>query len=271
MIGRTLRKWMKIKKHPGLVLCCMIRKRMFGMIIIHLLLIIFRLNGQWKFKYTDKYINRPVDFYKTGYNDDPWDTIAVPSNWEIKGYGIPIYTNVTYPFPKNPPFVGENNPVGSYRRYFTVPGNWNGSDVLLHFGSITGYAVVYVNGQKVGMTKASKTPAEFNITPYITRGKNLLAVEVFRWHDGSYLEDQDFWRISGIERDVYLTSVPRINVWDFFLHSDLDNQYKNGNFSASVDIRKFNPTTFSKALLSVEISDKEGNIVFKQQKQIKGQ
>ncbi|MBK5272230.1 MAG: beta-galactosidase, partial [Bacteroidia bacterium] len=228
------------------------------------------LNGFWKFNYAGKYINRPVNFYKTEYNDSRWDTISVPSNWELKGFGTPIYTNVVYPFPKNPPFVGDNNPVGSYRRYFTVPENWNGNDILLHFGSITGYAVVYVNGKKVGMTKASKTPAEFNITPYITSGKNLLAVEIFRWHDGSYLEDQDFWRITGIERDVYLTAMPHINIWDFFLHADLDNKYKDGLFSAEIDIRKFSKVNFSKGILSVEISDKEGNAVFKKQKQITG-
>ncbi|HEU4902703.1 MAG TPA: glycoside hydrolase family 2, partial [Flavisolibacter sp.] len=109
------------------------------------------LNGTWKFVYVDKYASRPQDFYKTNFNDSKWSNIAVPSNWELKGFGIPIYTNIVYPFPKNPPFVGEDNPVGTYRKTFTVPGQWNGSEVMLQFGSITGCAFVYVNGQKVGM------------------------------------------------------------------------------------------------------------------------
>lgn len=226
------------------------------------------LNGIWKFHYTGRYIDRPAKFYETKFDDSKWDTLRVPSNWEMKGHGIPIYTNVVYPFPKNPPFVGENNPAGSYRRYFTVPEKWNGREILLHFGSITGYAVIYINGKKAGMTKASKSPAEFNITPFLNKGKNLLAVEVFRWHDGSYLEDQDFWRISGIERDVYLTAIPPATIWDFFLEANLDTQYKNGVFNAAIDIRKFNRQPLAGAKLSVEILSKEGKIVFSQQKQI---
>src|SRR5215217_3095811 len=144
------------------------------------------LNGTWKFVYTDKYANRPLDFYKTDLNDSKWNNIPVPSNWEREGFGIPIYTNVTYPYPKNPPFIGENNPVGTYRKQFSVPATWDGKEVMLQFGSITGCAFVYVNGQKVGITKASKSPAEFNITRYLKKGNNLLAVQVFRWHDGSY-------------------------------------------------------------------------------------
>jgi beta-galactosidase len=226
------------------------------------------LNGTWKFKYTDKYKNRPQNFYQTTFNDISWNTINVPSNWEREGYGIPIYTNIVYPYPKNPPFVGENNPVASYRRTFTVPEKWNGNDVLLHFGSITGYAIVYVNGKKAGMSKVSKSPAEFNITPFLVKGKNLLAVEVFRWHDGSYLEDQDFWRISGIERDIYLTAVPHVNVWDFFLNADLDDQYVNGVFRAAIDIRQLNKARATDGKVSVEIIDKDGKVVFTQQKQL---
>jgi beta-galactosidase len=226
------------------------------------------LNGAWKFIYSSNYKTRPESFYKTSFNDAGWKEIDVPSNWEMKGYGIPIYTNVVYPFPKNPPFVGKDNPVGSYRRAFTIPANWKAHDVLLHFGSITGYAVIYVNGKKAGMTKASKSPAEFNITPFLTNGKNLLAVEVFRWHDGSYLEDQDFWRISGIERNVYLTAVPQINIWDFFLTADLDAQYTNGVFSAAIDIRQFKKAAATNAKLLVEITDSEGITVFTQQQPV---
>ncbi|MEO5681669.1 MAG: glycoside hydrolase family 2 TIM barrel-domain containing protein [Chitinophagaceae bacterium] len=225
------------------------------------------LNGVWKFSYTDKYADRPLDFFKTDLDDSKWHDLPVPSNWELKGFGTPIYTNIVYPFPKNPPFVGADNPVGTYRRQFTVPDNWDGRTVMLHFGSITGCAFIYVNGEKVGMTKASKSPAEFNLTSYLKKGNNSLAVQVFRWHDGSYLEDQDFFRISGIERDVFLYALPALSVWDFFLKADLDAQYKNGMFSADIDLRKFNNSVQGGNLL-VEIQDKAGKIIFTQQQKI---
>lgn len=224
------------------------------------------LNGTWKFVYVAKHADRVKDFYRTDLNSSSWTDIPVPSNWELQGFGIPIYTNITYPYPKNPPFIGDHNPVGTYRKEFTVPENWSEHEVLLHFGSITGCAFVYVNGQKVGMTKASKTAAEFNITKYLQKGKNLLAVQVFRWHDGSYLEDQDFWRLSGIERDVFLFAMPKATVWDFYLKADLDAQYKNGLFSAAVDIRQFAGNQSSTGALTVELFDQQGKKVFSQKK-----
>lgn len=220
------------------------------------------LNGQWKFNYVDKYADRITDFYKTDLNDAGWANINVPSNWELKGFGIPIYTNITYPFPKNPPFIGENNPVGTYRKTFSIPENWENKEVLIHFGSISGCAFIYVNGKKVGITKASKTPAEFNITPFLKKGINQLAVQVFRWHDGSYLEDQDFWRLSGIERDVYLYALPKLAIWDFFLKGDLDSKYVNGLFSAAVDIRKFVGNDIKSGSVSVSLLDKQGKSVY---------
>lgn len=220
------------------------------------------LNGQWKFNYVDKYADRITDFYKTDLNDAGWANINVPSNWELKGFGIPIYTNITYPFPKNPPFIGENNPVGTYRKTFSIPENWGNREVLIHFGSISGCAFIYVNGKKVGITKASKTPSEFNITPFLKKGINQLAVQVFRWHDGSYLEDQDFWRLSGIERDVYLYALPKLAIWDFFLKGDLDSKYVNGLFSAAVDIRKFVGNDIKSGSVSVSLLDKQGKSVY---------
>lgn len=224
------------------------------------------LNGTWKFIYTDKHASRIKDFYRTDLDEKGWSDIPVPSNWELKGFGTPIYTNIVYPHPKNPPFIGENNPVGTYRREFTVPANWDDKEVLLHFGSIAGCAFVYVNGQKAGMTKAAKTPAEFNITPYLKKGKNLLAVQVFRWHDGSYLEDQDFWRLSGIERDVFLFAQPKHTVWDFFIKAGLDDQYKNGLFSADVSLRNYAGSAAKAGALTVELTDKSGVKVFSQTK-----
>lgn len=220
------------------------------------------LNGEWKFQYTDNYRERPVDFYLPSYKDEKWKAITVPSNWELKGFGTPIYTNIIYPFPKNPPYVGEDNPVGTYRKKFTVPDKWHGKQVLLHFGSITGCAFVYVNGQKVGMSKVSKTAAEFNITPYIRKGENILAVQVFRWHDGSYLEDQDFWRLTGIERDVFIYALPEITLWDFFLKADLDDQYRNGLFTADVTLRKFSEHSQNAIQVSLEIFSSDGTTVF---------
>lgn len=226
------------------------------------------LNGTWKFVYVDKYANRIKDFYQTGIDDSKWNDLPVPSNWELKGFGIPIYTNIIYPFPKNPPFIGDNNPVGTYRKQFTVPADWDGREVILQFGSITGCAFVSVNGQKAGMTKASKSPAEFDVTKYLKKGNNLLAVQVFRWHDGSYLEDQDFFRLSGIERDVFLYALPKLTVWDFFLKGDLDAQYKNGQFTADVDMRKFANNNINSGNLVVELRDKTGKTIFTQQKKV---
>ncbi|MEO6732988.1 MAG: glycoside hydrolase family 2 TIM barrel-domain containing protein [Ferruginibacter sp.] len=226
------------------------------------------LNGTWKFIYTDKYADRPVNFYQTVLDDSKWHDMKVPSNWELKGFGIPIYTNIVYPFPKNPPFIGENNPVGSYRKQFTIPANWTGKQVLIHFGSITGCAFVYVNGRKVGMTKNSKSPAEFDITPYLVKGKNVLAVQVFRWHDGSYLEGQDFWRISGIERDVFLYALPTVSVWDFFLKSDLDANYTDGLFNAEIELRKFSGNKIKGGTVHVEVQDKAGKPVYSSQQKI---
>ncbi|HMP86664.1 MAG TPA: glycoside hydrolase family 2 TIM barrel-domain containing protein [Lacibacter sp.] len=224
------------------------------------------LNGTWRFVYAETPAQRPMNFYGFDVNDTGWAGIPVPSNWEMQGYGLPIYTNIIYPFPKNPPYVGNDNPVGTYRKKFTVPENWDDKQVFLHFGSITGAAFIYVNGKEAGMTKASKTAAEFNITPYLKKGENLLAVQVFRWHDGSYLEDQDFWRLSGIERDVYLHAFPSMGIWDFSLKADLDAKYVHGNFSAIVQLRQFSGHINRKARLKVELQDQSGTAVFSQMK-----
>jgi beta-galactosidase len=217
------------------------------------------LNGTWKFYYVNTPEERPIDFFKPNFNDWTWKELAVPSNWELKGFGIPIYTNVLYPFPANPPFIDHAyNPVGSYRRSFTVPENWSGKDVILHFGSISGCAYVWVNGQAVGISKVAKSPAEFNITPYLKKGDNTLAVQVFRWHDGSYLEDQDMWRISGIERNVFLQAKSPTRITDFLVKAGLDDNYTDGTIAATVDFKNPKPE------YSVEIAifDKNKTKVF---------
>ncbi len=227
------------------------------------------LNGTWKFTLVNKPADKPTGFYRTDFDDSSWKTIPVPSNWEIEGYDLPIYTNVRYPFPARPPYVDNNyNPVGTYRRTFTVPEAWDGQQVMLNFGSISGYAQVYVNGREVGMSKVAKTAAEFDVTNYLKKGENQLAVQVTRWHDGSYLEDQDFWRLSGIERDVYLQALPKLTLWDYFIKADLDNSYKNGEFSASVNLRKFEGKAPEKATVLLELFDKDNSKVFAQEKSI---
>jgi beta-galactosidase len=226
------------------------------------------LNGWWSFHYTDSAKNRPKDYFKPNLNTQSWSKIEVPSNWELKGFGLPIYTNIIYPFPKNPPFVGEYNPVGTYRKEFTVPSSWKGQQVILHFGSITGCAIVYVNGAKVGMSKASKIAAEFNITKYLQPGNNVLAVQVFRWHDGSYLEDQDFWRLSGIERDVFLYTLPTTTLWDYAVEATLDETYKNGIFNTTVTLRNFSSSPLKQAQIEIELLDNKNNKIFQQKKSI---
>ena len=214
------------------------------------------MNGTWKFNWVRKPADRPVDFYKEGFDVSAWDDIPVPSNWELEGYGIPIYVNHQYEFadykapvsdeiefvdkiyPKNPGKVPHDyNPVGSYRRSFSVPDSWNGRRVFLQFGAVKSAMYVWVNGKKVGYSQGSKTPAEWDITEYLITGENTLALEVYRWSDGSYLECQDFWRISGIEREVFLYSTPQVRVHDFFVKADLDENYKNGNFSIEINLK----------------------------------
>jgi len=200
------------------------------------------LNGHWKFNWVEKPSDRITEFYSLDYNDCNWDTIPVPSNWELYGYGYPIYVNHPYEFTKdpNPPYVPHDyNPVGSYRKTFIVPEQWSERQIFIHFGAVKSYMNLWINGEKVGMSKGSKTPAEFDITNYVHTGKNTLALEVFRWSDGTFLECQDFWRISGIERDVYLYSTPKVHIRDFFAKSSLINKYKDGLLNLDIDINNY--------------------------------
>ncbi|MGB6152762.1 MAG: glycoside hydrolase family 2 TIM barrel-domain containing protein, partial [Pricia sp.] len=177
----------------------------------------------------------------------------------LQGYGTPIYTNVVYPFPKNPPFIPHDaNPVGSYLRSFKIPENWEEKDIFLHFGGVSGAMYVWVNGQKVGYNEGSKTPAEFNITPYLREGPNTLAVQVLRWSDASYLEDQDFWRLSGIERDVYLYATNRTTIKDYRAVADLENDYSDGKLSLSFEIA--NSGKKNKGSVEVRLLDGEKEI-----------
>ncbi|TLX71255.1 DUF4981 domain-containing protein [Labilibacter sediminis] len=217
------------------------------------------LNGQWKFKWSKNPAERPVDFYKPSFNDEAWDMIPVPSNWELEGHGMPIYTNDTYPFEKdNLEAPKEWNPVGSYRHTFSVPQAWAQKEVLINFDGVQSAFYLWVNGKKVGYSQGSRTPGEFNITRYLKKGENTLAVEVYRWSDASYLEDQDFWRLSGIFRDVYLWATPKTHIRDFDITSTLDETYKNGIFRIKGEI-----TSDKKAAVEIkyEIANHKGNVV----------
>lgn len=200
------------------------------------------LNGQWKFFWSENPASRPVDFYKEDFDVSQWDEIPVPSCWQLQGYDYPIYTNVTYPWtgyenPKPPKAPTVYNPVGSYRHTFTIPEDWDGREVFISFQGVESAFYLWVNGQEVGYSEDSFTPAEFNITEYLEQGENTIAVEVYRWSDGSWLEDQDFIRLSGIFRDVYLYSVPKVHIRDFKVETDLDDQYKDATLNLRVDLR----------------------------------
>lgn len=195
------------------------------------------LNGMWHFHLAQNPSERPYWFFKNDFDIRNWDEIKVPSNWEVEGYDYPIYTNVKYPHAKTPPKIQDHyNPVGSYKRSFEIPEEWNGKEIILHFGAASSAMNVWVNEQFVGYSEDSKTPAEFNITKYLTEGENSLAVEIFRWSDASYLEDQDFWRLSGITRDVYLVSREQQQIQDFRIISTLDETYSTGIFSLDIDV-----------------------------------
>ncbi len=202
------------------------------------------LSGTWKFNWVRKPADRPIDFYKNDFNTQKWDDISIPSNWELKGYGFPIYLDVEYPFPANwPKIPNEYNPVGSYKRAFTLPDDWQNQQIFIHFGAVRSAFYLWINGEKVGYSQGSKTPAEFDVTKYVKPGQNTVAVEVYRWSDGSYLEDQDMWRLSGIDRDVYLYATPKIHLRDFFVTADLDDNYENGELNITAKIKNYQQAT----------------------------
>ena len=174
---------------------------------------------------------------KNDYDVSSWDDIEVPGSWEMQGWSVPVYVNVQYPFPANPPFVPhEYNRVGSYRNSFELPSSWLDRDTFIQFDGVRSAFYLWINGKYIGYSQDSKTPAEFNITDFIIDGKNTVSVEVYRFSDGSYLEGQDTWRISGIERSVFISAKPKIRLTDFSIISDLDSLYKNGHFELIMDL-----------------------------------
>lgn len=221
------------------------------------------LNGTWKFFFVDSYKDLPQNITDPSVNTSSWDDITVPGNWEVQGHGVAIYTNHGYEFkPKNPqpPLLPEANPVGVYRRDIEIPASWDNRDIYLHIGGAKSGLYVYLNGKEVGYSEDSKNPAEFLINKYLQPGKNVLTLKIFRWSTGSYLECQDFWRMSGIERDVFLWSQPKASIQDFRVVSTLDDTYTNGIFKLAVDLK--NHTQETKNLnVGYELLDAKGNLM----------
>ena len=217
------------------------------------------LNGKWKFNWVGTPEERPLDFHENDFDASSWDLIDVPSCWQMQGYGQPIYTNIIYPFDKNPPEIaGHNgNPVGSYITDFSVPEDWDGRQVFIHFDGVDSAFHIWLNGRKVGYSQGTRTPAEFNLTPYLKPGDNSLAVQVFRWCDGSYLEDQDGWRMAGIFRDVYLFSTPETHIRDFFATTDLDGTYRNAVLNVEVKVKNYGQEDSAETSVDVVLCGKD--------------
>lgn len=231
------------------------------------------LNGPWKFHWVKRPEERPVDFYKPDYDVSSWKDIPVPSNWEMQGYGTPIYTNITYPFQRNAPSVMDTpedhswtayiqrNPVGSYRRTFTVPANWSQRQTFLVLDGVNSAFYVWVNGQKVGYGEGTRLPSEYNITKFLKPGENMVAVEVYRWNDGSYMEDQDFWRMSGIFRNVKLVSRDSLFVRDYQVKTPFDSDFHNATFQLKATVSNLGAAARA-ASIKVQLLDSAGKPVF---------
>ncbi|MDO6435179.1 glycoside hydrolase family 2 TIM barrel-domain containing protein [Flavitalea sp. BT771] len=227
------------------------------------------MDGQWKFNWVKQPSERPLDFFNTRFDDSKWPAIPVPSNMEMQGYGTPVYTNITYPFTADPPRVmgkvptdwtlhKEPNPVGSYRRYFDLPAGWKEKETFLHFDGVQSAFYCWINGQKVGYSENSMSPAEFDITPYLRPGRNLIAVEVYKFSDGSYLEDQDMFRFSGIFRSVYLYAAPKLHIRDFFLQSHLSDDLSSAVLSIRADVKNDGLQKSAASLLEVGVYGPDG-------------
>lgn len=218
------------------------------------------LNGQWKFHWVDKPSLRPADFYQTDFDVTAWDDISVPGNVERQGYGIPHYMNIEYVFPANQPYIPHDyNPVSSYVKHINLPEGWQDKQVFIYIGAVNSAMYLWVNGKKVGYSQGSKLPAEFNISDYLVAEDNKIALEVYRWSDGSYLEDQDGWSLSGIERDVYLYATPNTRISDFTVTADLDDSYQHGLLNLQVDLKNHQQQSIV-AAVQVELLDNDKSI-----------
>jgi beta-galactosidase len=224
---------------------------------------ILSLNGTWKFNFANRFVDRAIGFEKEDFNTSNWSNIKVPADWQMEGFDAPIFTNISYPWANNakPPFIPSNfNPVGSYRRSFNLPANWQNQRVVLHFGGVNSAYYVWVNGNAVGYAEDSKMDAAYDITKFIHAGKNSIAVQVLRFADGTYLEDQDFWRLSGIEREVYLVATPKLFVQDFQCKTLFTNGFSTGTLQTAVSISN-QLAALSNAQLDIKLLDEQNQVV----------
>ena len=215
------------------------------------------LNGLWRFRYLTNPAQTPEDFPADSINEARWTSIEVPGNWQLQGnFDPPVFTNIIHPFKADPPRVPQDyNPTGLYRKTFTVPDEWKGRQVFLHFAGVQSNATVYLNGKKIGYNEDGMTPAEYNITGILRPGDNLLAVQVMNWSDGSWMEDQDFWRLSGIYRDVFLYSTPSQHIRDYFVTTDLDEQYRDAAFNLRVSVKNYAGASAKNLSVKMTLSD----------------
>jgi len=221
------------------------------------------LNGQWHFKFVSNPQLIPAKFYESKYPTVSWDKISVPGNWQLQGnYDPPVFTNIKYPFVPNLPFAPTDyNPIGLYKKTFDLPADWDGKEVFIHFAGVQSAMTLWVNGKEVGYHEDGMLPAEFNITKYIKR-KNDISVQVVNWSTGSYVEDQDYWRLSGIYRDVYLFATPKVYIRDFAIHSELDQEYKDAQLKIKLDIRNLGKEDHENINLRITLKSPDNKIVF---------
>lgn len=233
------------------------------------------LNGTWKFHWVPTSQERPQDFYRTDFDDAAWVDFPVPANWEVNGYGTPIYVSAGFPFKIDPPYVEgqpkkgytteiERNPTGSYRRYFSLPQAWDGKRIFLRFDGVQSAFFVWINGQMAGYSQSSMDMSEFDITPFVQKGKNLIAVQVFKYCDGSYLEDQDMWRFAGIQRDVTLYATEDVRLYDFGIRTVLDDKYLHAELQIEPTIKTFNDASVENMLIEAQLFDADNKAVWKE-------
>jgi beta-galactosidase len=220
------------------------------------------LNGTWKFHFANTPEGTPDKFFADNFNDKRWDTIHVPSNWEMQGFGDPLFRNVETPFPPNPPYVPrEYNPTGSYRKIFNIPGSWTDKEIFLRMEKTASSSFVWINGKEVGYNEGAQEPAEYNITGYLKSGKNTIAVNVYKYSDGYYLEDQDYWRLAGIFDDIWLFATPKTHIFDWYAKTDLDKTYTNARLDLYVDVKNYSPATVNNFTLRTTLYNSDRKIV----------
>ena len=220
------------------------------------------LNGTWKFHFANTPEGTPEKFFTENFNDKKWDTILVPSNWEMQGFGDPLFRNVKTPFPPNPPYVPkEYNPTGSYRKTFNIPGSWKDKEIFLRMEKTASASFVWINGKEVGYNEGAQEPSEYNITKYLKPGKNMIAVNVYKYSDGYYLEDQDYWRLAGIFDDVWLFSTPKTHIFDWYATTDLDKTYTDARLDLSVDVKNYSMIPDNDFTLRTTLYDRDMKMV----------